>query len=253
MTRPIQRTDTRTAFWSRPTALFALCGCLLAAQGWAQVAPHPAPHTETGSSASAAAPELHLQLSHSTVGVGDDGVKRSAEFSERLYRNKQYVWVERVIPQGAHSEAAHSEADKEHRHLDVVAASRWISRTADGKTEVRLVLPHDKVVVNVPPTDYANIGFDGSWNALYHLIDPAMLKEMQAGQTSANKVTYTRKTGDTQVTVVWDTRLQIPLRVETRTPNSSRKTEVKVLPLAKNWPWEQVTGFQPKDYSDYLD
>jgi hypothetical protein len=203
------------------------------------------------------AQDLNLLVQHTSASLGADGVKRTFEFSELVYRRANWVWVERVMPDvahsGAHSADDHAKAGTEHRHLDVAAAARWISRGADGATEVRLVSTEDKAVVDIARTEYGNIGFDGSWIAAYHLIDPAVLQKMNAVKVDGDLTTYARNDNGSRVTVVWNHRLQFPASVESSGPGGSRKTMVRQVPAPKLEPWNKLHGYQSRDYSDYLD
>ena len=129
------------------------------------------------------AQNVDLLVKHFAVSTGSDGIKRSTEFSERLTRTQNIVWISRVLPSGAHSDHDHAKGGDEHKHLDASTASRWITRAANGDIHLRLVPNDEKVLVTVTKTDYGNVGFDGSWAAAWSLIDPATLKRMKAGPT----------------------------------------------------------------------
>ena len=196
---------------------------------------------------------VELLVKHSAVSQGADGIKRSTEFSERLTRTPDSVWISRVLPSAAHSGHDHAKGGKAHKHLDVSTASRWITRAANGDIALRLVPNDEKVLVNVAKTDYGNVGFDGSWAAAWNLIDPATLKRMKTGPASGDLTTYTLAEKDRILKVVWSTKLQIPMRVESSDASSRRQTEVQLLGAQTSRPWDKLQGFTQKDYSDYLD
>ena len=205
-----------------------------------------------------ALPHVHAQtvdllIKHSAVSLGADGIKRSTEFSERLTRTPDSVWISRVLPTGAHSGHDHAKGGEAHKHLDVSTASRWITRTANGDIALRLVPNDEKVLVTVTKTDYGNVGFDGSWAAAWSLIDPATLKRMKAGPVAGELTTYTLAEENRRLKVVWNTKLQLPMRVESSDASSRRETVVQVLGGPASRPWDQLQGFTQKDYSDYLD
>ena len=205
-----------------------------------------------------ALPHVHAQtvdllVKHSAVSQGADGVKRSTEFSERLTRTPDSVWISRVLPQSAHSGHDHAKGGETHKHLDVSTASRWITRAPNGDIALRLVPNDGKTLVTVTKTDYGNVGFDGSWAAAWSLIDPATLKRMKAGPVVGELATYTLAEKDRRLKVVWNTKLQLPMRVESSDAGSSRQTVVQVLGTPASRPWDKLQGFTQKDYSDYLD
>ncbi|PQA79943.1 hypothetical protein C5F52_27465 [Limnohabitans sp. TS-CS-82] len=207
--------------------------------------------------AAQAAPDVSLEVTHQSSVLGADGIKRSSVFSERVVRQGDTVWIERVMPAGAHQEDDHAKAKvgaaKDHKHADLSAATRWIQRLPDGKLKFRLVAMHDKVVVNVPPAEYATVGFDGAWLAAYHLIDPAVLKTMKASESTSQGQWYESAKNGNKVRVLWDAKREMPLQVVSQGPNGSRSTMVKVLGSVVKNPWDTANKFVQKDYSDFLD
>lgn len=205
-----------------------------------------------------ALPHVHAQtvdllVKHSAVSQGADGIKRSTEFSERLARTADSVWISRVLPTGAHSRHDHVKGGNAHKHLDVSTASRWITRAPNGDIALRLVPNDEKLLVTVSKTDYGNVGFDGSWTAAWNLIDPATLKRMKAGPVAGDLTTFTLTEKDRMLKVVWNTKLQLPMRVESSDAGSRRQTVVQVMGAPASRPWDKLQGYTQKDYSDYLD
>ena len=215
--------------------------------GLASMALLALPHTQ------AYAQSVELLVQHTTVATGADGITRSTEFSERLTRTPDTVWISRVLPAAAHSSHDHAKGGDAHKHLDVATASRWISRAPNGDVALKLVPNGDKVLVTVTQTDYGNVGFDGSWAAAWSLIDPAMLKRMKAAKPAGDLTTYTLDKPDGKLKVVWNAKLQLPVQVESSDTISRRQTRVQVLASPVSLPWNKLQGFTQKDYSDYLD
>ena len=199
------------------------------------------------------AQNLELLVKHSSASNGADGVKRSTEFSERITRTADTVWVSRVLPANTHSNHDHAKGGHEHKHLDVATSTRWITRDASGVMKVRLVPNDQKVLVSVTKTDFGNIGFDGSWAAAWSLIDPATLKRMKAGPVSGDLTTYTLVEKDRNLKVIWNAKLQIPTLVQSFDKTSRRETLVQVVGTPAVMAWDKLQGYATKDYSDYLD
>lgn len=197
--------------------------------------------------------DVELLIKHKTVSRGVDGITRTSEFSERMSRAKDNLWVSRVIPSDVHSEAEHAKGGKAHKHLDVATAARWISRDAAGKAQLKLIPPHGKVVVSVNKGDYDSVGFDGSWDNAWGLIDAGTLKRMKPGPTSNDLTTYTMAEKGRSLKVIWNSRLKLPALVESTDKTSQRHTAIQVLEIAPLRPWTGVQGFSSKEYSDYLD
>ena len=203
----------------------------------------------------ASAQNIELLVKHSSLSNGADGVKRSTEFSERIIRTPDTVWVSRVLPTNAHTHSHHDQAKggNAHKHFDATTSTRWITKDASGILKVRLVPSDEKVLVNVTKPDFSNIGFDGSWEAAWSLIDPASLKRMKAGPVKGDLVTYTMVEKDRTLKVVWNNKLQIPTLVESFDKNSRRETLVQVVGTPTELAWNKLQGLITKDYSDYLD
>lgn len=203
--------------------------------------------------APAHAQRVELLVKHRTVSTGPDGVTRSTEFSERLIRTRDTLWISRVLPLAVHSDHDHDKGSDPHKHLDIATASRWISRTESGTIALKLVPNNEKVLVNVTQTDYENVGFDGSWAAAWSLIDPAALKRMKSAPPAGDLITYTLTDKERNLKVVWNAKLQLPVRVESSDKTLRRQTMVQVLGSPAALPWEKLRDFTQKDYSDYLD
>jgi len=209
--------------------------------------------------AAQAAPDLTLEVTHQSSAVGPDGILRSTAFSERVVRQGDTVWIERVMPPGAHQEHEHAKAQaenaKNHKHADLTAATRWIQRLPDGKLRLRLVAMHDKVVVDVAPAEYGTVGFDGDWLAAYHLIDPSVLKKLKAAESTPQGQWFENAKGANTIRVLWDAKREIPLQVISRSDQgrSNRSTTVRILNTMTQNPWGVTQKFSQKDYSDFLD
>ena len=204
--------------------------------------------------ASAQAQTMQMLVKHSSVSNGVDGVKRSSEFSERIIRSADTVWISRVIPAETQNKHVHGKkGGDEHKHLDVATATRWITRDADKAVVLRLVPNAEQVIVKVTKPDYGNVGFDGSWMAAWSLIDPATLKRMKTGPTAGDLTTYTLAENGRNLKVVWNAKLQMPTLVQSWDKSSRRETMVEVGEAPTGLPWEKVKAYSSKDYSDYLD
>ncbi len=198
------------------------------------------------------AQNLELLIQHQSTSMGADGVERSSAFSERMTRSNDQIWIHRVIPANAPDEHAHA-GEKEHKHLEWQTAVRWISKEPNGAVKLRLVPRDEKFIVNVSKTDFENVGFAGSWSGSWNLMDPAVLKRMTLVSTKGDFKTYKTFDKGRQVDVVWNTKLDIPMSVESKDATSRNKTTVKLLAVSKAQPWDALKGYQSKDYTDYLD
>jgi hypothetical protein len=205
----------------------------------------------------AADPDLDLLVEHDLTEIGADGVTRNVHFQERFHRRDGMIWIERVIPAGAHEAGAHSSADHEHKHMDLAAAARWITLEGGTLPRVRLVNGVDRVVVEVPAAEYGEIGFDGSWESAWHLLDPRQLQSMRPapGQAPAGTRWYQAAAGQQTVRVLWDEKARIPRRIESSNAAGTSRKRMTASDVAapRSAPWKTLAGYQQKEYSDYLD
>lgn len=205
----------------------------------------------------AQAQDLALKIDHESTSLSADGVTRVTRFSERLVRQQAQSWLSRVVPAGAHEEADHASAGKSHKHMDVNAASRWVLKEAGGKLRVRIVNNHEKLVVDVPVTDYANIGFDGRWSTAYQLLDPAQLQQMKASARPAPSGArwYEGQSRDSRVWLLWDEKAQYPRRIESANARGTQSSLMVVTrePMPERLPWTGLGAYQQKEYADLLD
>lgn len=207
--------------------------------------------------APAFASDLNLEIHHAMASLGPDGISRKVDFGERLYRRENQVWVERIIPAGAHNESEHAKRDEEHKHLDLAASARWIVRNAKGELQIQMVNGYDKVIVNINPPDYGNIGFDGDWDAANHLIGSKQLASMKpSGQPApAGCKWYESRNQGGWIKVLWDEKDQYPRQVESgnSSKTSHKSMTTKVIPAPNPLPWTNLQSYTQKEYSDTLD
>ena len=130
-------------------------------------------------------------------------------------------------------------------------------RSDDGKLRVRIVDAHEKMVVDVPPVDYANIGFDGKWTTASQLLDPEQIKRMKASSRNAPAGTrwYEGGSRDAKVQVLWDEKDRYPRRIESANANGTRRSTMSATREAMPavMPWTRLNGYAQKEYSDLLD
>ena len=208
-------------------------------------------------SASAMAQDLALKVEHESVSLSADGVTRITRFAERLIRRDQQSWIARILPAGAHEEAEHHAGGRGHKHMDTAAAARWIVRQDDGKLQLRLVSTHEKIMVDVAPSDYANVGFDGRWSTASQLLDPEQIQRMQPVSRSAPAGCrwYEGRSREAKVQVLWDEQARFPRRIESSNQSGSQRSTLVAQqePMPATLPWSRLQGYVQKEYSDLLD
>ncbi len=209
------------------------------------------------SSAGAATTNLNLLVEHDISEVGADGVTRSIHFQERVYRRDHMVWIERVIPANVQEASEHAEGGHEHKHLDLAGAALWVALEGGKVLNVRLVNAHDKEVISVPAAEYGNVGFDGSWENAWHLLDPRQLKSMKplTATAPAGMRWYETASGNRSIRVLWDERAAIPRSVmsDSKSGTARKRMTAKNIAAPRGEPWAVLGSYKQKEYSDYLD
>ncbi|WP_373986851.1 hypothetical protein [Duganella sp. BuS-21] len=201
----------------------------------------------------AAATDLDVKIAYYSKVVTAEGVTREARYEETMLRRAGHVWSARLLP-------AHAEEHKPgpHKHFNHVVLPRHVVLD-NMQPRVEFIDGHAKEVVSVPRSEYDNIGFDGSWDHAYYLLDSKRLKAMPlSSRASSVPGARWREREDKGVfeRVLWDDRKQIPLVMESgdKAATFFNRMELTVQPtLTRELPWQKLKGYAQKEYSDFLD
>lgn len=217
--------------------------------------------------ANTSAPDLDIQIRYYSKVVTAEGVTREARYEEKMLRRPGHVWVERVLPENReHAEHQASESgaqnkDKhvgEHKHFNHVVTPRHVS-LAHNQVSVEYIDAKNKQRIAIPPAEYSNVNFDGSWENSFYLIDPKWIKTMPRTNRAspiAGAVWHESEKNGIFDRVLWSEQKQIPLLIESGDKNGSvlRRVEIKPMnTLSSNLPWLSLKSFAQKEYSDFLD
>ncbi|TAM12466.1 MAG: hypothetical protein EPN72_13160 [Nevskiaceae bacterium] len=205
---------------------------------------------------------LDAEITHTRHLVTRSGVVRDESWQQRLIRRPGHIWLERILP--AQVYAGHeleSTAEHEaHEHFDFTAAALHLMQAADGTLHAEYVDRNSRQVVFVPATEYAAVGFDGSWERAGDLLSAAELQRLKPSQQTpqqAGATTYENQRGDWFTRVLWNPVLRIALLIETGTRNGTvlHRTQVKPLPStpAAELPWLGLETYTHREYDDFLD
>ena len=198
-----------------------------------------------------AAPLLSASIMRETQTIGNDGVTRTSVFQERMYRNTQNIWIERVLPK--HHQ--HGQEKGGHKHLDLAEAAQHYFIDHKKQPKLNLVLMEDKTVVHLQDADVDMLGLSHCWSCVYSLIDPKSLKAMTVKKKDANTTWYETQNKKNKMSIEWDNRNNIAKRVEVRSLDGLRydilKANIQQVNIAE--PWKTYSKFTTKDYSDFGD
>ena len=205
----------------------------------------------------AAAPDLDLAIKYFNRELSPEGVLRESSYQEKMLRRNGHVWSYRVLPgKMAAKDTAHS--NHEHKEFNYIVLPRHV-RFDGSKISVEFINDHDRQVINIVPTEYENVNFDGSWPNTYYLINPKIVAAMPVSQrpSSVGNARWHEvvKNGLFQ-RVLWDEKLSIPLVIETGNQKNTFFQRITVsadAKLEKDLPWNHLQGYAQKEYSDFLD
>lgn len=223
------------------------------------------------------APDLDLTIRYYNKTATPDGVTREARYEEKMLRRADHVWVARVLPASApvHAHNANNPANAagkgaikpasatvhqsgEHAQFNYAVLPRHVLNE-NGKVRIEFIDPAQKFVVQVPPPEYDNVSFDGSWDNANFLLDPKLLKTLplskRASTVPGAQWRELEQNGVFQ-RVLWDEQKQIPLLIEIGDKAQTHFRRVEIKPevvLSRNLPWQNLKGYSQKEYSDFLD
>lgn len=207
------------------------------------------------------APKLQLLLQYESRSIGMDGVQRDSRHADRMFRDNDKVWIERELPRAVQDERSHRHKRSVgphagHAHDEAQGAPLLLSRSLDGVVSVQIVLRDEQRVIEVDAAHHGNVGYGGSWEAAYWLIDPNALQRMTTLRPpSAGVQSYELRQGDRTTVVDWDVAGQYARRIEHRDAHGLSMQRMTAEPQAMPsvMPWEAVKAYSRGDYSDLLD
>jgi hypothetical protein len=221
-------------------------------------------------SADADGPALDLDIDYYTRVLTPEGVTREARYKETMLRRSGHVWVARVLPKGGVARQDKHPGDKNqghgaseqgvagHAEFNYVVNPRHVMLESN-KVRIDYIDVHGKAVVAIPASEYANVNFDGSWGNAFFLLDPTLLKTIPLTAKPSSVVGARwreREKNGVFERVLWDDKRKIPLVIESGDKASTFYRRIEVTARAKketNLPWNHLSGYAQKEFSDYLD
>ena len=201
--------------------------------------------------------DLDLTIKYFNRELTPEGVLRESSYEESMLRRSGHVWSYRILP-GKTVANGTTHPNHEHKDFNYIVLPRHVKFDSN-KVSVEFINTHDRQVINIVPTEYENVNFDGSLLNTYYLIDPKIVVAMPVSQrpSSAAHARWheVTKNGLFQ-RVLWDEKLLIPLVIETGDQKNTFFQRITVSPnpgLTKDLPWNHLQGYAQKEYSDFLD
>lgn len=203
-------------------------------------------------------PDLAARIRYQDRVTSSNGISKESQWQEKWLRVGDQVWSQRLIPLPlARAYHAAHDATSGHKHFTHQMAARWVTRDQQGRLQLRYADSWHNQLVEVPEEEYGQVAFKPDWSRIRHLINPALLQEM----TSLDEVApeqarwYEKREGNQHTRILWSSRWQLPLVVESASLDGYRsyRMEVTLKTLPKNLPWQQLEGYQTLDLRDFFD
>jgi hypothetical protein len=203
-------------------------------------------------------PDLAARISYQDRVTSSDGIARENHWQEKWIRVDNQVWSQRLIPLPlARAYHATHDAAPGHKHFTHQMAARWVTRDTRGELQLRYADAWHNQLVEVPVEEYGQVAFKPDWERIRYLINPALLQEMTPLDEAAPEQArwYEKREGKQRTRILWSSRWQIPLVVESASLDGYRnyRMEVTLKSLPKQLPWLQLDGYQTLDLRDFFD
>jgi hypothetical protein len=186
-------------------------------------------------------------VTHETTDIDAEGVTRTSRWQERVIRDADQSWIERVLPhEAAPARDAHA--------VNLRTAARWYVKRPDGGVTTALVSVADHLIVDIDPGSRAGLGLEDRWRTAAQLVDLDGLAPTQA--VAGGSVWYARASAAGYVRVLWNERLALPLAIDAGTwdGRSSSHTRIEIDTHGSAIaPWSRLDGFHHADLSDLED
>ncbi|MBQ4673848.1 hypothetical protein [Aeromonas dhakensis] len=203
-------------------------------------------------------PDLAARIRYQDRVTSSDGISKESQWQEKWLRVGDQVWSQRLIPLPlARAYHAAHDATPGHKHFTHQMAARWVTRNQQDELQLRYADNWHNQLVEVPEEEYGQVAFKPDWSRIRHLINPALLQEMTPLDEPAPEQArwYEKREGKQRTRILWSSRWQLPLVVESASLDGYRsyRMEVTLKPLPKALPWQQLEGYQTLDLRDFFD
>ncbi|QXA15023.1 hypothetical protein I6L33_18585 [Aeromonas sp. FDAARGOS 1403] len=203
-------------------------------------------------------PDLAARIRYQDRVTSSDGISKESQWQEKWLRVGNQVWSQRLIPlQLARAYHAAHDAPPGHKHFTHQMAARWVTHNQQDELQLRYADNWHNQLVEVPEEEYGQVAFKPDWPRIRHLINPALLQEMTPLDEAAPEQArwYEKREGKQRTRILWSSRWQLPLVVESASLDGYRsyRMEVTLKTLPKTLPWQQLEGYQTLDLRDFFD
>ncbi|KAF1027781.1 MAG: hypothetical protein GAK29_00422 [Acinetobacter bereziniae] len=149
-----------------------------------------------------AAPLLQATISRESQVIGNDGVTHTSVFQERMYRDQNNVWLERVLPKH-HQHSTDAKNKTSHKHLDLSETAQHYFLDNKKSTRLNLVLPEDKTVIHLQTVDIEMLGLTNCWTCVFSIFDSQSVKKMKITQQGNGYTWYESQNAKNKIKIKW--------------------------------------------------
>ena len=197
-----------------------------------------------------------------------NGVTTIQKYSEKMIRDAQNIWIERLNTQ-THADKAHTHSNTQvsaktetHEHASFDHAIQWMQRK-DVVGQVNVVspfqrfyiLPDEKMRVQLQDVDQEMLGMKNCWRCEYSLIHPDILKRAPLVQRDSKLAHYQIRSAEQTLNIIWNEQDQLVQKYELLKPTSGYAKTFIVRKIDQHvaTPWTQTDKYSDRDYADFSD
>ncbi|WOE42588.1 hypothetical protein [Acinetobacter chinensis] len=197
-----------------------------------------------------------------------NGVTTIQKYSEKMIRDAQNIWIERLNTQTyadrahTHGNAQESARTAPHEHVSFDSAIQWMQRKDVGEQantaslfQRFYILPDEKMRVQLQDVDQEMLGLKSCWRCEYSLIHPDILKRAQLIQRDPESAHYQIRSAGQTLNIIWNELDQLVQKYELLKPASgyTKTFTVRKIDQQVAAPWTQTEKYSERDYADFSD
>lgn len=199
-----------------------------------------------------------------------NGVTTIQKYSEKMIRDSQNIWIERLKTQ-THADEVHihgnahvSAKTDTHEHASFDSAIQWMQRK-DAVEQANAnvaspfqrfyILPYEKMRVQLQDVNQEMLGMKNCWRCEYSLIHPDILKRAQLIQRDPKLAHYQIRSAGQTLNIIWNEQDQLVQKYELLKPTSGYVKSFTVRKIDQHVaiPWTQTEKYSERDYADFSD
>ena len=200
------------------------------------------------------------QIDYQIERLDTNGVTTIQKYSEKMIRDVQNIWIERLNTQAHDQHQAHESNEAVgDEHTSFYSAIQWIKHVDEAMAENQFqrfyILPDEKMRVELHDVDQEMLGMKNCWRCEYSLIHPDILKRAQLIQRDPKLAHYQIRSAGQTLNIIWNEQDQLVQKYELLKPMSGYAKTFTVRKIDQHvaTPWIQTEKYSERDYADFSD